>query len=48
MTAPGIISSTKRETSDDEGYTNSLIIILLTMVCLGFLIMSIIITRTLG
>ncbi len=50
MTAPGIEPKPKEEKkeTDNSGYTNSLIIVLLTMVCLGFLVMSIIITRTLG
>lgn len=50
MTAPGIEVKPKEENKevDNSGYTNSLIIVLLTMVCLGFLVMSIIITRTLG
>ena len=51
MTAPVMEQKPKqfiKEKPDNSGYTNSLIIALLTFVCLGFLFMSIVITRTLG
>lgn len=50
MTAPGIEEKPKQyvKADDDYGYSNFLLILLLTLVCLGFLFMSIMITKNIG